>query len=95
MLWFLVVPTWIVGNGLGRDVIFMVVDLTVGSFLRKLNLFDSPGRFTRQVARGRIIALAKTTDFFIQNLFLGRKNSLFSGIPISRSSPEWDEVGTD
>ena len=47
------------------------------------------------MARGRIIALAKTTDFFIQNLFLGRKNSLFSGIPISSSSPEWSEVGTD
>ena len=47
------------------------------------------------MARGRIIALAKTTDFFIQNLLLRRKNSLFSGIPISRSCPEWCEVGTD
>ena len=55
----------------------------------------APGGLTRQVARGRIIALAKTTDFFIHNLLLGRKYSLFSGIPIASSSPKWSKVGTD
>ena len=45
------------------------------------------------MARGRVIALSKTTDFFIQNLLLGRENGLFSGIPISRSSPKRGEAG--
>ena len=47
------------------------------------------------MARGRVIALSKTTDFFIQNLLLGRENGLFSRIPSSSSSPERGEAGTD
>ena len=55
----------------------------------------APGRLTRQVARGRVIALAKATHFFIQDLLLGSENSLFSGIPIASSSPKRGEAGTD
>ena len=53
----------------------------------------APGGLTRQVARGRVVALAKATHFLIQNLLLGRENGLFSGIPISRSSPKRGEAG--
>ena len=55
----------------------------------------APGGLTRQVARGRVIALAKATHLFIQDLLLGRENGLFSGIPISSSSPKRGEAGTD
>ena len=55
----------------------------------------APGRLTRQVARGRVIALAKATHFFIQDLLLGSENGLFSGIPIASSSPKRGEAGTD
>ena len=55
----------------------------------------APGGLTRQVARGRVIALAKATHFFIQDLLLGSENGLFSGIPIASSSPKRGEAGTD
>ena len=55
----------------------------------------APGRLTGQVARGRVIALAKATHLFIQDLLLGRENGLFCGIPISSSSPKRGEAGTD
>ena len=55
----------------------------------------APGGLTRQVARGRVIALAKATHFFIQDLLLGRENGLFCGIPIASSSPKRGEAGTD
>ena len=47
------------------------------------------------MARGRAIALAKATHFFIQNLLLRGENGLFCGIPISSSSPKRGEAGTD
>ena len=47
------------------------------------------------MARGRVIALAKATHFFIQDLLLGSENGLFSGIPIASSSPKRGEAGTD
>ena len=55
----------------------------------------APGCLTRQVARGRVIALAKATHFFIQDLLLGSENGLFSGISIASSSPKRGEAGTD
>ena len=55
----------------------------------------APGRLTRQVARGRVIALAKATHFFIQDLLLGSENGLFSDIPIASSSPKGGEAVTD
>ena len=55
----------------------------------------APGRPTRQVARGRVIALAKATHLFIQDLLLRSENGLFSGISIASSSPKRGEAGTD
>ena len=55
----------------------------------------APGGLTRQVARGRVIALAKATHFFIQDLLLGSENSLFSGVPIASCSPKRGEAGAD
>ena len=55
----------------------------------------APGRLTRQVARGRVIALAKATHLFIQDLLLRSENGLFSGISIASSSPKRGEAGTD
>ena len=73
----------------------MVVDLTMSNYLRELASLVAPGGLTRQVARGRVVALAKATHFLIQNLLLGRENGLFSRIPSSSSSPERGEAGTD
>ena len=55
----------------------------------------APGRLTRQVARGRVVALAKATHLFIQDLLLRSENGLFSGISIASSSPKRGEAGTD